>query len=110
VTRHFFNTRPPKDGRPAYLVWKHPFRHTEIRRQLLPALGQWQRQYGRDDEPKQISIGDYVVQEDGRVGFVPRSSNPLALATLYVEAVQRRIAEDLAIQNSSAEPGNGLDC
>lgn len=103
--RHFFNTRPPKDGRPAYLIWKQPLRHPEIRRGLLPALRQWQRQYDRDDEPRQITLGDYVVLEDGRTGFAPRARNPLALAALYVEAVQRRIAEDLAIRNSDAGPG-----
>lgn len=100
-SRFSFQTRPPKNGRPAYLVWRNPFTHPQIRRQLAPALQAWRAVFDRTGEPREVKLGDFVEQADGRVGFVPRASNPLALAALRVEAVQRRIGEDLALHNGA---------
>lgn len=100
-SRFSFQTRPPKNGRPAYLIWRNPFTDGLVRRQLDIALRAWQADFNRSDTPRQITLGDYVEQPDGRVGFVPRAGNPLALAALRVEAVQRRIAEDLALHNGA---------
>lgn len=100
-SRFSFRTVPAKNGRPPYLVWRQPFTHPQIRRQLAPALRAWQAAFDRSDEPREVKLGDYVRQADGRVGYVPRTRNPLAMAALDVEAVQRRIAEDLALQNGA---------
>lgn len=92
TSRPFFQLRP---GRRLgdRLVWRFPFRSREIARQLMPVV----RALRIIEPPKQITLGYYRRLDDppGAVAFMPATS-PLAIATLGIETVQRRICEDLA--------------
>lgn len=101
-SRFSFQLRPSKEGRPTYLVWRFPLRHPAVREQLSVALAEYRAIFGKDADPNQITLGDFLPHPEhpGRIGFYPRNQNPLVLEALRIEAVQRRIAEDLALLNS----------
>lgn len=81
------------------LLWRFPFRSTEIRRRMLPVL----RALG-PSEPSQITIGYYFQLDDpdGAWAFMPLNT-PLAVAALGIEMVQRRICTDLADRAGSED-------
>ena len=79
-----------RQGDERRLLWRNPCSDRRIAAHLAPvlaALGQ--------GAPRQITIGRFVMLEDGALAFVP-GTTPLALAALGIDAVQRRLCRDMA--------------
>lgn len=76
------------------LIWRNAGHWDGIRRVLARA--------GVSEIPRSITVG-YYREIDGAVAFVP-ARTPAAIASLDVEMVRDRIAEDLVIRLRASTP------